>query len=625
MIVQFFNYGNGLSKGPLDYLLGKNRDREHAKILNGNEQEIAELIDSSPFAKKYTSGCLSFYESDFLEEAKKQVMAKFEQCLFPGMNENQYRVLWIEHKDKINEETGEQRLELNFLIPNVEITTGQRLQPYYHEADLPRVDLFKKITNFEYELHDPNDPSFRQAVTTKKNLPKAVKDIKSVIDIEAQKAVEAGLIADRASMTQWLTNLGLEITREIKSGISIKNPHNEEGRHIRLTGAIYEQDFRVGAESAELTRQASERYRQEAKQRNEGDIQRYRAHIERKSAELNDKYRHNTNEHTREAERIYSEDHTANRTEHPKNSISAQQAAGAVHSRSTSEISAVKQLEYRDSESLKDSRYHFSIEYSPDFNSLYSSYFRYCNERNQLREICSSQRASTAIKSAGHSYSRETGRIGRYIYPDLQHRTEAQIEQKDEYASTVINDYRRSAEEARRCFEHYSKTEQDNRTARQLQQRTARESYNFDRLSKEANSSLSGHSINRFVSKGIESITNSIGQSFKTLDRLVRHQIVSVDRDRIIDQNAIQSIQRAIEHSTTEHTATNQTSSRTTSEADSTAIIARIGISTEVSATFARFDTANISKALDLLDHRRELSIKQAQQRDSDYDSPSPF
>ena len=625
MIVQFFNYGNGLSKGPLDYLLGKNRDREHAKILNGNEQEIAELIDSSPFAKKYTSGCLSFYESDFSEEAKKQVMAKFEQCLFPGMNENQYRVLWIEHKDKINEETGEQRLELNFLIPNVEITTGQRLQPYYHEADLPRVDLFKKITNFEYELHDPNDPSFRQAVTTKKNLPKAVKDIKSVIDIEAQKAVEAGLIADRASMTQWLTNLGLEITREIKSGISIKNPHNEEGRHIRLTGAIYEQDFRVGAESAELTRQASERYRQEAKQRNEGDIQRYRAHIERKSAELNDKYRHNTNEHTREAERIYSEDHTANRTEHPKNSISAQQAAGAVHSRSTSEISAVKQLEYRDSESLKDSRYHFSIEYSPDFNSLYSSYFRYCNERNQLREICSSQRASTAIKSAGHSYSRETGRIGRYIYPDLQHRTEAQIEQTDEYASTVINDYRRSTEEARRCFEHYSKTEQDNRTARQLQQRTARESYNFDRLSKEANSSLEQYSIIRFVSKGIESITNSIGQSFKTLDRLVRHQIVSVDRDRIIDQNAIQSIQRAIEHSTTEHTATNQTSSRTTSEADSTAIIARIGISTEVSATFARFDTANISKALDLLDHRRELSIKQAQQRDSDYDSPSPF
>ena len=626
MIVQFFNYGSGLSKGPLDYLLGKNRDREHAKILNGNEQEIAELIDSSPFSKKYTSGCLSFYESDLSEEAKKQVMANFEQCLFPGMDQNQYRVLWIEHKDKINEETGEQRLELNFLIPNVEITTGQRLQPYYHEADLPRVDLFKKITNFEYELHDPNDPFHRQATTTKKNLPKLVKDIKSVIDIEAQKAVEAGLIRDRASMTQWLTNLGLEITREIKSGISIKNPHNEEGRHIRLTGAIYEQDFRVGAESAELTRQASERYRQEAKQRNKGDIQRYRAHIERKSAELNDKYRHNTNEHTREAERIYSEDHPENRTAHPENSISAQQAAGAVHSRSTSEISAVKQLEYRDSESLKDSRYDFSIEYSPDFNSLYSSYFRYCNERNQLREIHANSGQKSANSSPRQGYSIENGRISRFIQPHSQHRTEAQIELTDEYASTVINDYRRSTEEARRCFEHYSKTEQDNRTARQLQQRIARESYNFDRLSTEANSSIEQYSISRSISKAVESVGKCIGQSFKALDRLIRHQAVSVGRHQIIDRDAIQSIQRTIDHSAKEYTESGRRSSRTSSEANQTAINERARSSTEVSATFARFDTTNISKALNELDRRKEVQLQQSiRNRDSNYDSPSPF
>ena len=38
MIVQFFDYGSGLSKGPLDYLLGKNRDREHAKIISGDER-----------------------------------------------------------------------------------------------------------------------------------------------------------------------------------------------------------------------------------------------------------------------------------------------------------------------------------------------------------------------------------------------------------------------------------------------------------------------------------------------------------------------------------------------------------------------------------------------------------
>ena len=143
MIVEFFRYGAGLSKGPLDYFLGKKRDREHARVLSGNEQEVAGLIDSSPFAKKYTSGCLSFYESDLSDEAKRKIMADFEHCLFPGMSSDQYRVLWIEHRDKINEETGERRLELNFLIPNTEILTGNRLQPFYHEAQMPRVDLYK--------------------------------------------------------------------------------------------------------------------------------------------------------------------------------------------------------------------------------------------------------------------------------------------------------------------------------------------------------------------------------------------------------------------------------------------------------------------------------------------------
>ena len=74
MIVQFFRYGNGMSKGPLNYLLGKDRKRDHAKILSGDEQEIAGLIDSSPYAKKYTCGCLSFYENDFSDQEKKEMM-----------------------------------------------------------------------------------------------------------------------------------------------------------------------------------------------------------------------------------------------------------------------------------------------------------------------------------------------------------------------------------------------------------------------------------------------------------------------------------------------------------------------------------------------------------------------
>jgi len=106
MIVDFFRRGKGVSSGPLDYLLGKHRDREHATVLQGDVQEVAGLIDSSPYIKKYTAGCLSFYEHDLRPEQKQQIMDDFEKCLFPGMTKDQYRILWVEHQDKFNLDTG---------------------------------------------------------------------------------------------------------------------------------------------------------------------------------------------------------------------------------------------------------------------------------------------------------------------------------------------------------------------------------------------------------------------------------------------------------------------------------------------------------------------------------------
>ena len=70
MIVEFFRYGAGLSKGPLDYFLGKKRDRDHARFLSGSEQEVAGLIDSSPFAKNTAD--VSASESDLSDEVKSK-------------------------------------------------------------------------------------------------------------------------------------------------------------------------------------------------------------------------------------------------------------------------------------------------------------------------------------------------------------------------------------------------------------------------------------------------------------------------------------------------------------------------------------------------------------------------
>ena len=171
MIVEFFKRGRGKSSGPIGYFLGKNFDREHAKLLSGDLDEVAELIDSSPYVKKYTAGCLSFFEDDLSDAKKKNIMAAFEKTLFPGLKPDQYRVVWIEHRDKENTETGDKRLELNFLIPNVEISTGKRLQPFFAKADLNRVDDFKTIVNHKYQLFDPDDPINRRSIKIAKDLP----------------------------------------------------------------------------------------------------------------------------------------------------------------------------------------------------------------------------------------------------------------------------------------------------------------------------------------------------------------------------------------------------------------------------------------------------------------------
>ena len=63
-------------------MLGKDREREHARVLSGDVELTSAIIDSSRFAKKYTSGCLSFAEADLSDDAKKQIMADYEHCLF---------------------------------------------------------------------------------------------------------------------------------------------------------------------------------------------------------------------------------------------------------------------------------------------------------------------------------------------------------------------------------------------------------------------------------------------------------------------------------------------------------------------------------------------------------------
>ena len=81
MIVKFHPRGRGGGAGPVDYLLGKDRQRDGATVLQGKPEEVRELIDASPYVKKYTSGVLSFAEQDLPPGQREKLMASFERVL----------------------------------------------------------------------------------------------------------------------------------------------------------------------------------------------------------------------------------------------------------------------------------------------------------------------------------------------------------------------------------------------------------------------------------------------------------------------------------------------------------------------------------------------------------------
>ena len=258
MIVKFHARGKGGGSGPVDYLLGRERNREGATVLQGDPEEVRELIDATPFAKKYTSGVLSFAEKELPPGGREKVMASFERVLMPGLEKNQYSILWVEHQDK-------GRLELNFIIPNMELQTGKRLQPYYDRADRPRIDAWQTLVNHHYGLHDPNAPENRRILTLPDNLPETKQALAESVTRGIDALYHVGEIKGRQDVIQALTEAGLEVVRVTRSSISIADPNG--GRNIRLKGAFYEQSFTDGRGVREKAERESRIYRENAERR----------------------------------------------------------------------------------------------------------------------------------------------------------------------------------------------------------------------------------------------------------------------------------------------------------------------------------------------------------------------
>ena len=180
-------------------------------------------------------------------------------------------------------------------MPNIELTSGKRLQPYYDRADRPRLNAWKQITNIEYGLHDPDDPINKRDLVTANDLPRHKQQAKEVITQGLAQLVEAGEIRNRDDIIKTLENSGFNVVRQTKQSISIADP--DGGRNLRLKGVLYEQAFRPSESLRDQLESASKSYRESASERLRDARERYQRCVERKSAENQKRHQRPQPEH----------------------------------------------------------------------------------------------------------------------------------------------------------------------------------------------------------------------------------------------------------------------------------------------------------------------------------------
>ncbi len=228
-------------------------------------------------------------------------MQDFEKTLCHGLNENQYNILWVEHTDK-------GRLELNFVIPKIELTTQKAFNPYFHKLDFARIDMFEDICNIKYNLSSKKDPANAQTLQGEKKNINLVKDYKE-LDNTLHELVQSRDIQSREHLISLLKENNINVTRSNKEGISVKLPDSKKAH--RLKGGIYNEQFTSIEEletiSEETDRRIKEFQSRDTSRELEKTIKRLDEYNEQKAQQNRGKYQLKDDRYTKsEQEAIQS-------------------------------------------------------------------------------------------------------------------------------------------------------------------------------------------------------------------------------------------------------------------------------------------------------------------------------
>lgn len=265
-------------------------DFDHKGILRnvkprdfaGSALDCINVADSIERKHKYVSGTLAFEPGE--RPSDKQLMIvvdSFRKTFLAGLEHDVNFVdYWNIHEDK-------GRIELNYVIPLTELTTGKRINPFPPgKAKEDFKDAFDAYINhqlgYDQVVRNPlkaTSSEFETKVLPHSNSDlakqvKATKLDKESISANVGYQILQGKITTRQQLCDYLENFG-EITRINDKFISLKVAGSPKA--FRLKGPVYEQ----GADFKQLKTEFLTKGADYRKQLNEADFQKVRDTLKR--------------------------------------------------------------------------------------------------------------------------------------------------------------------------------------------------------------------------------------------------------------------------------------------------------------------------------------------------------
>nr|AGL76946.1 mobilization protein A [Paracoccus marcusii] len=242
MLIKFTSGGRGGGAEIAAYLTAGDREgRGHAppKVVRGDMERTRELIDSIERKWSYTHGVLSFALEDApTKDQQEEAMDAFERLAFAGMDPEQYDITWVRHQ---HTEGG--RVELHFVTPRMELTTGKALNVAPPGWERSYASL-RDMLNWSQGWARPDDA---ERATELHRAPERADDAfrlregREGIHAYLTALVAAERVTDRGSIVLALQEAGLQVPRQGKDYLTVQDP--DSGEKFRMKGRIYEKEW----------------------------------------------------------------------------------------------------------------------------------------------------------------------------------------------------------------------------------------------------------------------------------------------------------------------------------------------------------------------------------------------